>query len=56
MKLLQVNGYLEEYDDIVVFFIEENVYKYSENLFKSSVDKDYYFNPDKLTRILKPWK
>ena len=53
MKLLEVNCYLEEYDDIVVFFIEEAVYKYRENLFKSSVDKDYYFNPIKLTRILK---
>ena len=53
MKLLEVNRYLEEYDDIVVFFIEEDVYKYGENLFKSNVDKDYYFNPDKLTRILK---
>ena len=53
MKLLEVNCYLEEYDDIVVFFIEEVVYKYRENLFKSTVDKDYYFNPDKLTKVLK---
>ena len=54
MKLLEVNRYLEEYDDIVVFFIEEAVYKYRENLFESRVDKDYYFNPIKLIRILKP--
>ena len=53
MKLLEVNRYLEEYDDIVVFFIEEDVYKCRENLFKSKVDKDYYFNPIKLIRILK---
>ena len=54
MKLLEVNRYLEEYDDIVVFFIEEDVYRYEENLFKSNVFKDYYFNYGKLTRILKP--
>ena len=57
MKLLEVNDYIEDYDNstlrIVVFFIEEDVYKYGENLFKSNVNKDYYFNPDKLTRILK---
>ena len=53
MKLLEVNGYLEDYDNIVVFFIEENVYKYGENLFKSHVDKDFFFSPDKLTRMLK---
>ena len=53
MKLLEVNRYLEEYDDIVVFFIEEDVYKCRENLFKSKVDKDYYFNPIKLTKVLK---
>ena len=53
MKLLEVNEYIEEYDDIVVFFIEEAVYKCRKNLFKSSVDKDYYFNPNKLTRMLK---
>ena len=56
MKLLEVNCYLEEYDDIVVFFIEEDVYKYGENLFKSSMDKDYYFTPNRLTRIFKSWK
>ena len=54
MKLLEVNSYIEDYDGIVVFFIKENVYKYGENLFKSNVDKDYYFNPDKLTKVLKP--
>lgn len=54
MKLLEVNEYIEDYDGVVVFFIEENVYKYNENLFKSIIDKDYYFNPDKLTRMLKP--
>ena len=54
MKLLQVNDYIEDYDGIVVFFIEENVYKYRENLFRSNVDKDFYFNPDRLARILKP--
>ena len=48
MKLLEVNDYLEGYNDIVVFFIEENVYKYREKLFKSWIDKDFYFNPDKL--------
>ena len=53
MKLLEVNDYIEEYDDIVVFFIEEDVYKYGENLFKSNVDKDYYFTPNRLTRIFK---
>ena len=53
MKLLEVNDYIEDYSGIVVFFIEENVYKYGENLFKSNVDKDYYFNPDKLTKVLK---
>lgn len=53
MKLLEVNDYIEDYSNIVVFFIEENVYKYRENLFKSNVDKDFYFNPDKLTRVLK---
>ena len=52
MKLLEVNDYIEDYSDIVVFFIEESVYKYGENLFKSQVDKDYYFNPDRLTRVL----
>ena len=54
MKLLEVNEYIEDYDGVVVFFIEKNVYKYNENLFKSIIDKDYYFNPDKLTRMLKP--
>ena len=54
MKLLEVNDYLEDYNDIVVSFLEENVYKYRENLFKSHVYKDYYFNPDKLTKVLKP--
>ena len=53
MKLLEVNDYIEDYDDIVVFFIGEDVYKYGGNLFKSHVDKDYYFNPDKLTRVLR---
>ena len=53
MKLIEVNDYIEDYSGIVVFFIEEDVYKYRENLFKSSVDKDYYFNPNKLTRA---WK
>ena len=53
MKLLEVNNYIEDYDGVVVFFIEENVYKYNENLFKSTIDKDYYFNPDKLTKVLK---
>ena len=53
MKLIEVNEYIEDYDGVVVFFIEENVYKYNENLFKSIIDKDYYFNPDKLTRA---WK
>ena len=53
MKLLEVNEYIEDYDGVVVFFIEEAVYKYRENLFKSNVFKDYYFNPNKLTRILK---
>ena len=54
MNLLEVNRYLEEYDDIVVFFIGENVYKYGENLFKSHVDKNFFFSPIKLTRIFKP--
>ena len=53
MKLLEVNDYIKDYSGIVVFFIEENVYKYRENLFKSNVDKDFYFNPDRLTRVLK---
>ena len=53
MKLLEVNDYIEDYSGIVVFFIEEDVYKYSEHLFKSHVDKDFYFSPPKLTRILK---
>ena len=53
MKLLEVNDYIEDYSGIVVFFIEEDVYKYRENLFKSYVDKDFYFSPAKLTRILK---
>ena len=53
MKLLEVNDYIKDYRSIVVFFIEENVYNYRENLFKSYVDKDFYFNPDKLTRVLK---
>lgn len=53
MKLLEVNEYLEDYIDIVVFFIEEDVYKYGANLFKSNVDKDFYFNPVKLARVLK---
>ena len=53
MKLLEVNDYIKDYRSIVVFFIEENVYKYRENLFKSNVDKDFYFNPDRLTRVLK---
>lgn len=53
MKLLEVNDYIEDYDGIVVFFIEEDVYKYGENLFKSNVDKDYYFTPNRLTRIFK---
>ena len=53
MKLLEVNEYIEDYDGVVVFFIEEAVYKYRENLFKSSVDKDFYFNPIKLTKVLK---
>ena len=55
MKLLEVNDYIKDYRSIVVFFIEENVYKYRENLFKSNVDKDFYFNPDRLTRVLKSW-
>ena len=55
MKLLEVNDYIKDYRSIVVFFIEENVYNYRENLFKSYVDKDFYFNPDKLTRVLKSW-
>ena len=54
MKLLEVNDYLEDYSGIVVFFIGENVYKYGENLFKSHVDKDFFFSPVKLTRIFKP--
>ena len=29
MKLLEVNGYLKDYDGVVVFFIEEDVYKYN---------------------------
>ena len=53
MKLLEVNDYIENYDSTVVFFIEEGVYKYNTHLFKSNVDKDYYFNPDKLTKVLK---
>ena len=53
MKLLEVNNYIRDYDDIVVFFIEEAVYKYREKLFKSWIDKDFYFNPNKLTRA---WK
>ena len=53
MKLLEVNDYIKDYSGIVVFFIEEDVYKYRENLFESKVDKDFYFNPDKLTRVLK---
>ena len=53
MRLLQVNDYIKGYSDIVVFFIEDTVYKYGEKLFKSQVDKDYYFNPDRLTRVLK---
>ena len=53
MKLLEVNDYIEDYSGIVVFFIEEDVYKYRKNLFKSHVDKDFYFSPTKLTRILK---
>ena len=53
MKLLEVNEYIEDYDGVVVFFIEEAVYKYRENLFESRIDKDYYFNPIKLIRILK---
>ena len=60
MKLLEVNDYIEDYDNstlrIVVFFIEEDVYKYEENLFKSNVFNDYYFNHGKLTRILKSWR
>ena len=60
MKLLEVNDYIEDYDNstlrVVVFFIEEDVYKYKENLFKSNVFKDYYFNPDKLTKVLKSWR
>ena len=52
-KLLEVNRCLEEYDAIVVFFIEEDVYKCRENLLKSKVDKDYDFNPNKLTKVLK---
>ena len=56
MKLLEVNEYIEDYDGVVVFFIEEDVYKCRENLFKSKVDKDYYFNPDKLTKVLKSWR
>lgn len=53
MKLIEVNDYIEDYDSTVVFFIEEGVYKYNTHLFKSSMDKDYYFNPDKLTKVLK---
>ena len=53
MKLIEVNDYIEEYEGIVVFFIEEDVYKYGTDLFKSTLTKDYYFNPDKLTKVLK---
>ena len=53
MKLLEVNSYLEDYSGIVVFFVRENVYKYRKNLFKSYVDKDFFFNPRKLTKVLK---
>ena len=53
MKLIEVNDYIENYDSTVVFFIEEGVYTYNTHLFKSNVDKDYYFNPDKLTKVLK---
>ena len=53
MKLIEVNNYIENYDSTVVFFIEEDVYKYNTQLFKSRMDKDYYFNPDKLTKVLK---
>lgn len=53
MKLLEVNDYLEGYSDIVVFFNGDTVYKYREKLFKSQVDKDYYFTPD---RLIRAWK
>ena len=53
MKLIEVNNYIENYDSTVVFFIEEDVYKYRTDLFKSTLTKDYYFNPDKLTKVLK---